>query len=139
MPNKRSGRQTHKFFCPYCQQRLWRKGSDKYYLHYQNTAEIQKNLNITRKKATFISSQKPVYVDRNRWIEEFFCNKHSTVWLLISRQQNGKLNSVLADEKDWRKTGKTIDPTNLNPSIGEYSYRMSRSSRSQNQYYKSLQ
>ncbi|MGD1920394.1 MAG: hypothetical protein ACFCAD_16845 [Pleurocapsa sp.] len=139
MPNKRSSRRrVNHFSCPHCHQRLWRMNSVKYYLHYQNADEIQKNLNITRKKASFLANQRSVYVDCNRWIEEFFCSQHSTIWLLVSRQQDGKLTSVVAKAKDWQKTGKTIDPRLLNPSVSEYSYRMSRSGHSQNKYYKGL-
>lgn len=137
MPNKRSRRQVNHFFCPHCQQRLWRMGSTKYYLHYQSVTDIQQYFKTTRKKATLIANQNSVAVDRDRWIEEFFCSEDSTVWLLISRQADGKLNQSIAKENDWQKTGKTFNPQMPNPSISEYSFRMSRSSSSQNKYYRS--
>ncbi|MGF1542070.1 MAG: hypothetical protein ACFCU5_16765 [Pleurocapsa sp.] len=136
MPNKRSRRgKVHHFPCPYCQQRLWRVGADKYYLFYQDIADIRENLQLTKKKASLLQGQYPVFVDKNRWIEEFFCPEDGKLWLLISRQADGSLTQTLATEKDWQKTSKTINPHTLNPSISEYSYRMSRSSQSQNRYY----
>lgn len=136
MPNKRSRRgKVNQFFCPYCSSRLWRNGSSKYHLFYRNTAEIQQNLGLTHKKATFLASQSSVYLDRDRWIEEFFCSQHSTVWLLISRQADGSLAQTIAKKEDWQKTTKTIHPNMSNPSVSEFSYCMSRSSSKQNRYY----
>lgn len=136
MPNKRSRRRVQHFFCPNCQQRLWRTGKSKYHLHYQNVSEIKQNLNTTRKKATFLAHQNSVYVDRDRWIEEFFCSEHGIVWLLISRQTDGNYSYRAAKERDWQKTGRTLEPRTANPSISEYSHRMSRSIYRQNSYYK---
>lgn len=137
MPNKRSRRRKIPHFsCPYCQQRLWRVNSPKYYLFYRNVDEIRQNLQITKKKATFVMKQYSNFVDFNRWIEEFFCPEDGKMWLLISRQKDGSLTQTLAKEQDWQKTSKTIAPHTVNPSVSEYSYRMSRSSKAQNSYYK---
>ncbi len=137
MPNKRSRRgKVHHFSCPYCQQRLWRVGSDKYYLFYKNIADLRRNLQLTKKKASLLQGQYSTFVDKNRWIEEFFCAEHGQLWLLIARQPDGNFTQALATEQHWQKTSKTIDPNTSNPSISEYSYRMSRSSRTQNGYYK---
>ncbi len=61
----------------------------------------------------------PNFVDRDRWIEEFFCPEDGKMWLLISRQKDGSLTQTLATEQDWQKTGKTIDPQTINPSVSE--------------------
>lgn len=137
MPNKRSRRRkVQHFSCPYCEQRLWRVGSRKYHLYYQGMAEIRQNLGITRKKAQFLATQSPTCADNDRWIEEFFCSQHSQIWLLLSRQPDGSITQTLARSEHWQKTDKTIDPSISNPSVSEYSYRMSRSGYIQNTYYR---
>lgn len=129
MPNKRSGRQkTKKFYCPHCQERLWRSGNSKYYLHYQNAEEIRSNTGITLKKAKLLSLQNTTYLDRNRWIEAFCCSSHGMMWLLVSvSNQNNSYEYRLAKANDWSRTDKTIDPRVANPSVSEFTLRMSRS------------
>lgn len=137
MPNKRSRRsKIHHFSCPYCQQRLWRVNSPKHYLFYRNIAEVRQNLHLTKKKASFLIEHYSVFTDRDRWIEEFFCPEDGKMWLLISRQKDGSLAQTLATAKHWQQTGKTINPQAPNPSVSEYTYRMSRSSIAQGSYYK---
>ena len=136
MPNKRSRRQVHHFHCPYCHNRLWRLGSPKHHLFYRNKAELQQYLGMTHKKAALLNNQKSTHVDDNRWIEEFFCPQHSKIWLLVTRHQDGSLTEKIACERDWQKTVHTIDPNFSNPSVSEFSYRMSRSGYQQNAYYK---
>lgn len=127
MPNKRSRhKNTQHFSCPYCQNRLWRLGSEKYYLFCQDIADLKKALNCSPKKAKLVMSHHPNYLDHNSWIEEFLCDKDGLMWLLVVRQPDGKLRSVLAKENDWKRTNKTIDPRTPNPSVSEYTYRMSR-------------
>jgi hypothetical protein len=87
MPNKRSRRnKTINFYCPRCQERLWRKGGRKYYLFSRDAAEIQKHLNGSFEKAKFVASRNSCYVDQRTWIEEFYCQEHNTIWLLFSKQ-----------------------------------------------------
>lgn len=126
MPNKRSSRrQTKKFFCPYCQQRLWRSGNNKHHLYYENAEEIRKNTGITLKKAKLLSLQSATYLDRNKWIESFCCSSHGMMWLLISvRDKNYEYR--LAKANDWLRTDKTVDPRIANPSVSEFTLRMSR-------------
>ncbi|MBE9166075.1 hypothetical protein IQ238_00520 [Pleurocapsales cyanobacterium LEGE 06147] len=127
MPNKRSKRKrVQHFFCPLCGMRLWRLGSTKYYLFYQNAAEIRQNLKISAKKASFLATQNSAYIDRNSWIEEFFCTEHGRIWLLLSRQSDGNIVYRPAKKEDWKQTNKTINPTKPNPSVSEFTYRMSR-------------
>lgn len=127
MPNKRSKRKKIKhFFCPICENRLWRLGSPKHYLFYQNAAEIRRSLKISAKKASFLVAQNSAYVDSNSWIEEFFCNEHGRMWLLLSRQNDEHIVYRPAKREDWERTNKTIDPTQPNPSVSEFTYRMSR-------------
>ncbi len=127
MANKRSKRKKiQHFLCPFCQIRLWRLGSPKYYSFYQNAAEIRRNLKISNKKASFLAAQNSAYLDPNSWIEEFFCNEHGRMWLLISRQSDENILYRLARREDWERTNKTIDTTKPNPSVSEFTYRMSR-------------
>lgn len=125
MPNKRS--RKRKFYCPYCQTQLWRMGSPKHYLFYQEVSEIQENLNITRKKASLLMNQnRNTYLDKSSWIEDFCCEQHGKIWLKISQKVDHPLKVTLATEEDWQKTTGTINPNIPNPSVSEFTYSMSR-------------
>lgn len=128
MPNKRRSRQQiHKFHCPFCQQRLWRTGGPKYHLYYQGKSEIQQNLNITSKRASFIAAHNPVYVDSNVWLEEFFCKlDQKQVWMRVFKTADGQVKSQLGTEKDWERAVRTPDPDFPNSTVSEFTYRMSR-------------
>ena len=127
MPNKRSRKnRKQKFYCPYCQTRLWRMGSPKHYIYYQQISEIQKHLNISRKKATFLKTQHNTYLDRSSWIEDFCCRQHGKIWLKIAYKADLPMKVSLANEDDWKNTTGTINPNYPNPSVSEFSYSMSR-------------
>lgn len=127
MPNKRSSRnKTQKFYCPYCQSRLWRKGHQKYYLFCQTIPEIQKDFKLCHKKAAFLASQNSTPASMNVWLEEFFCPKDGQVWLRLSKNNHGNLTATLAKSEDWQRTNRTIDPTRPNASVSEFTYRNSR-------------
>ena len=127
MPGKRSNRKNvQHFYCPYCERRLWRLGSPKHFLYYLEASEIQQNVNISRKSAVFLA-HKGAYVDTNSWIEEFFCGDHGKLWMKVTRK-DGKLVPTLATSKDWQQTTGTILPDCPNPSVSEFTYRMSRRS-----------
>jgi hypothetical protein len=125
MPNKRSGRKTKKYFCPVCEQRLWRLGTTKYHLFYRNAAEIKQNTGISSTKAKLLAVKNKTYLDTKKWIEGFFCPTHGNLWLLISLQEK-EYKYRLATEKDWLQTDKTIDTRIPNPSVSEFTLRMSR-------------
>lgn len=126
MTNKRSNRQkTKKYFCPDCEQRLWRLGGSKYHLYYQNAEEIRNNTGITLKKAKLLALQSATYLDQNKWIEAFCCSSHGMMWLLVSVQDNNH-QYRLARGNDWLHTDKTVDPRITNPSVSEFTLRMSR-------------
>lgn len=126
MPGKRSKRKNvQRFYCPYCERRLWRLGSPKHFLFYLEAAEIHQNVNISRKNAVFLAA-KGAYVDSNSWIEEFLCTGDGKLWLKVNRKSCGTLVTALATAKDWKQTTHTILPNTPNPSVSEFSYRMSR-------------
>lgn len=125
MPNQRSSRKVKKFLCPFCQSRLWRNGSSKHYIFYDNAADIQKNTGISAKKAKLLHKQNTTYLDTHKWIESFYCSEHGQLWLLISLESQD-YQYGLAQPNDWLHTNKTIDPTNPNPSVSEFSLKMSR-------------
>ena len=130
MPGKRSRKRTNqKFSCPYCQTKLWRMGGPKHYLYYQQVSEVQKQLNISRKKAGLLIAQHKTYLDRNTWIEDFVCEQHGKMWLKIHRVTNCPMKVTLATESDWCNSTGTIDPNRPNPSVSEFSHSMSRSPR----------
>lgn len=126
MPNKRSRRKKTKYFyCPLCQQRLWRTGTPKYFLFYKDSIEIRQGTGISAKKSRFLAHQNMTYLDTKKWIEGFCCSEHGQLWLLISLYDRD-YEYCLAKEKDWLKTNKTLDPRSTNPSVSEFTQRMSR-------------
>ena len=126
MPNKRRGRnKTVHFYCPYCQERLWRTGTPKYRIFYRNAVEIRRNTGMSAKSARFLSLQNSTFLDANKWIEGFCCSLDGSFWLLISFKA-GKHEYRIANEKDWLRTNATIDPRISNPSVSEFTLRMSR-------------
>jgi hypothetical protein len=127
MPNKRSRRsQKQKFHCPWCQHQLWRLGNPKHYLFYQGISEIKKQFNLSKKNAGFLAAQDFVQVDRRTWLEEFFCKEHGKLWMRLTSRPDGIVVATLAKETDWKRSTRTIDPDCPNPSVSEYSYKMSR-------------
>ena len=130
MPGKRSRKRTkQKFSCPYCQSQLWRMGSPKHYLYCQEISEVQKQFNISRKKASLLLSQNNTYLDRNSWIEDFCCEQHGKMWLKISKKVDNSMKVSLATDEDWKRSTGTINPNFPNPSVSEFSYSMSRKPR----------
>jgi hypothetical protein len=126
MPGKRSSRsKIHNFLCPSCQCRLWRLGNTKHHLFYTGVSEIKQNLQISKKKADMISRQ-GAYVDPTQWIEEFFCSQHGKMWLLVSKTANDQLISKPATPSDWQRSTGTLRPELSNPTVSEYTQRMSR-------------
>ncbi len=126
MPAKRSSRsKVHKFYCPSCEGRLWRLGSPKHHLFYLGVGEIKQNLQISTKRAGMLST-KGSYIDSNKWIEEFFCRNHGTMWLLVIKNEGNILRSQLATQSDWQRSTGTLRPDASNPSVSEFTQRMSR-------------
>lgn len=126
MPGKRSNRKNvQRFYCPYCDRRLWRLGSPKHFLFYLEAIEIQKNRNMPRKSAEILAS-KGTYVDNNVWIEEFFCGEHGKFWMKVTKKDGNILCAKVATSEDWQQTTRTILPEARNPSVSEFTQRMSR-------------
>jgi hypothetical protein len=65
---------TQKFGCPFCQQRLWHLGSQKYYLG-----------------------------DRDSWLEKFFCEEHDEIWMRLSKTLEDKIVATEATSEDWHR------------------------------------
>lgn len=126
MPGKRSKhKNVQRFCCPYCDRRLWRLGSPKHFMYYLEASEIQKNVHMSHKSAAFLAN-KGAYVDSNSWIEEFLCGEHGRLWMKITRNTDRTLVSTLATSNDWPQTTRTILPDTPNPSVSEFTYRVSR-------------
>lgn len=126
MPGKRSQRKkVQHFCCPYCDRRLWRLGSPKHFVFYSTATEIKQNVNMSHKSAAFLANR-GTYVDSNSWIEEFFCGDHGKLWMKLNKNDEGMLVARLATSNDWQQTTRTIHPDMPNPSVSEFSYRMSR-------------
>lgn len=93
---------TQRFNCPHCGERLWRVDGQKHYLVHTGAAENQENLDSSTTTANDVGSSGS-FLDKNTWIEEFFCGEHGQIWLLVQRHKDGSLNSALAESPDWRK------------------------------------
>lgn len=125
MPNKRSRRKKNHFLCPHCQQRLWRNGSPKYYLFHAGKSEIQQGFNLTAKKAGFLVNQNFTQLDRDIWLEEFFCELDGRLWLYISQKEE-RIATRLAVAEDWTRSTKTINPDGSNGTISEFTNKISQ-------------
>jgi hypothetical protein len=113
-------------YCSVCAARLWRINSDRHYLFANSSAEIRQLSGMTRKKAAMFTQQSNTFVDRHRWLEEFFCTDHGPLWLLLEQDADGSINTSVPDPKIWEQTTGTIDPRKPNPSVSEFTFRMSR-------------
>jgi hypothetical protein len=126
MPGKRSSRKkVEQFFCPYCERRLWRLGGSKHHLFLGSISKTQQDLqtpsNLPRKR-----SEKNADIDPNQWIEEFFCGEHGRLWMLVCRTTHDRLTAVPASKTDWQRSTGTPSMDFTNPSVSEFSIRMSR-------------
>jgi hypothetical protein len=126
MPGKRSNRsKIEQFFCPYCEKRLWRLGGSKHYIFLANVSNplqsLQNPSNLPRK-----ALEEDACIDRNQWIEEFFCSEHSKLWMLVCRTTHNRLTAVLASKTDWQRSTGTPPINFSNPSVSEFTIRMSR-------------
>ncbi|MBV9385888.1 MAG: hypothetical protein JOZ78_05605 [Chroococcidiopsidaceae cyanobacterium CP_BM_ER_R8_30] len=126
MPRKRKGRnKIQHFYCPHCESRLWRMNSPKHFLFYTGASEIRQKVRVTLASAIFLAS-KGDYIDTNSWIEEFYCSRDGNLWMKVTRKTDGTQSTNLASQEDWKRTTYTIQPNMPNPSVSEFTYRMSR-------------
>jgi hypothetical protein len=126
MPGKRSKRRdVERFICPDCENRLWRIGSEKYPIFCSEASDFVHYLGLARKQVALAMAQ-GVCSDRRAWIEEFFCRDHGNMWLLIRKLQGGKTVAKAATEYDWKHSTGTQHPDSFNPSVSEFTQRMSR-------------
>jgi len=98
-------------------------------MFYEQVKEISQHTGVTPKKAVFIANQGGV-VDKNNWIEQFMCKQHGNMWMVVHKEDD-ILTARFAQDTDWKCTSGTINPNNPNPSVGEFSYRMSRQTSAQ--------
>lgn len=102
MSGKRSNRsKTQKFYCPYCEERLWRTGGCKHYLFYADMSEINHSSKISARQRGMLVD-KNAQIDYRKWIEKFFCRNHGKVWLLVSKSEFSHLTTRLAVSSDWQ-------------------------------------
>ncbi|MEM8720364.1 MAG: hypothetical protein AAGE84_13845 [Cyanobacteria bacterium P01_G01_bin.39] len=94
-------------------------------MFYKNAEEIKDNTGMSIKKAKLLLLQDSTYLDTKKWIEAFCCPNHGMMWLLISIEENS-YKYRLAREEDWSKADKTLEPRVSNPSVSEYTLRVSR-------------
>lgn len=127
MPNiKKQKKKVNHFNCPFCKSKMWRLGDKKYYIYHEGKNQIRQNTKLSAKKAVFVANKFTSYSALNCWLEIFYCNEHGKLWLKIARQNDGNLVYQVATREDWQQTNNTINPDFINPSVSEYSYKMSR-------------
>ncbi len=128
MANKRSRRkQTLKVQCPYCEKRLWRMDGDKHYIFYSDKVEIQREMNLSPKKASLVAGEiGNTVVDRKTWLEEFYCSEHGKMWMRLKKIDDQTMETKLASQHDWKRSTKTPNPEQPNPSVSEFTLRMSK-------------
>jgi hypothetical protein len=112
--------------CPTCEERLWRVNSERHYLFASGARQMQELSGLTRKKAVLLNCQTHTFVDRRQWLEEFYCNEHGHMWLLLKQDDEGFVSATIPDGNIWSQTTGTIDPRKPNPSVSEFTFRMSR-------------
>ena len=115
--------------CPNCDMRLWRGCGQKHYIFSSNAEQTRALTGLTRKKAALMHMTTNTWVDRSRWIESFFCTDHGQVWIICTRDDEGRVTGEAAPPRLWQQTTGTIDPTRPNPSVSEFTYRSSRATR----------
>ncbi|MBC7881116.1 MAG: hypothetical protein H7Y37_07255 [Anaerolineae bacterium] len=127
MPGKRSKRSdTERFACPDCENRLWRIGSEKYLIYCSEASDFVHYMGMSRRQAAMSMAQ-GYRLDRHSWIEEFFCGEHGKMWLLVRNLESGKIATTTATAHDWKRSTGTPNPDSSNPSVSEFTQRMSRS------------
>ncbi|HEY9826094.1 MAG TPA: hypothetical protein V6D19_11640 [Stenomitos sp.] len=77
-------------------------------------------------KIANILAAEGAFVTKNAWIEEFFCETHGCLWMVVTRREEGLFATIPANRGDWSRSTKTTNPNQPNPSVSEYTYRMSR-------------
>ncbi|MBD2103397.1 hypothetical protein [Leptolyngbya sp. FACHB-261] len=128
MAAKRANRRKKRVLvnCCHCGSRLWRCQSDRHHLFVAGVEQMQQKLGLSRKNALLYAAQNSAWVDRSRWMEQFFCPEHGHVWLLVSRDENGTTTATYPPRDVWAQTTGTFDPDHPNPTVGEYTRRMSQ-------------
>ena len=128
MPNKRSKRnQAQRFFCPYCDQRLWRLGGHK---HQDNVLDKHTKLSadgggyvnlrgrsghpqqLEKRSLSWGNSPKqqlnqgsvPGHGDELAWSEEFVCEQHGKMQMLVTRKADQTLSAVPTKNRDRHRT-----------------------------------
>jgi hypothetical protein len=119
-------RKKQHFPCPKCDLQLLRTGSKKYPLFSENPEEIACKADINRKKAPMLLAMNGAFIHQSTWLEEFLCESHGCLWLVVHRNNAGRLRIALPNANDWKRTTGTLHPDLPNPSVSEFTHRMSR-------------
>lgn len=80
---------------------------------------------MSAKKAKLYLAKCKTYLDTKTWVEKLYCEHHGDIWLTIS-ERDGKHQYRSTNPRDWQQTVRTIDPSRSNPSVSDYTMRMSR-------------
>lgn len=93
---------VQRFYCFYCDRRLWRLGSPKRFIFHLDALQIQQKFNISRKSAVYLAT-KGICVDGNSWLEEFCCGEDGKLWMKVVMNTGSDLVGITTS-KDYQQS-----------------------------------
>ncbi|MFM6071927.1 MAG: hypothetical protein ACKPB9_10155 [Dolichospermum sp.] len=98
--------------------------SQKYGLFAEKPRQLQER-GIARREAMILVATKTTVSLEGEWLEAFWCQEcQETKWYHVHKL-NSKYELYLASAEIWQQATGVIDP-HRNPSVGEFTYRQSR-------------
>ncbi|MFN9614309.1 MAG: hypothetical protein ACK55Q_02375, partial [Dolichospermum sp.] len=98
--------------------------SQKYGLFAEKPGQLQAR-GIARREAMILVAAKTTVSLEGEWLEAFWCQEcQETRWYHVHKL-NSKYELYLASAEIWQQATGVIDP-HRNPSVGEFTYRQSR-------------
>ncbi len=98
--------------------------SQKHGLFTQQAGQLQQR-GIARREAMILVAAKTTVSLEGEWLEAFWCEEcQQKQWYHVHKQES-KYNLSLARAELWQQATGVIDP-HRNPSVGEFTYRQSR-------------
>lgn len=89
--------QVRRFYCPYCQRRLWYAVSPKYYLFFLEVLE-QQDAESSHINALFLASHYQ-YDHVSSQLEKFICSEHGQLWMKVTTDNDGTLVTTLTSNR----------------------------------------
>ena len=125
-PARRNRRpKNRELMCPSHPKQRLRGNGKKYYLHLLQPEELKRR-GIPAKKAQLIINAYPVLVLSNEWLEELFCPECGTSkWFHVIKHDRREYTVRWAPRDLWKQVAH-VDPTDVNPTVSEFTRRNAR-------------